>query len=67
MLRRVLFGLTLGLAVAASTWVAPATANAAAWRPVSGPIRAGLHLGDAGSAIRTLQGDLWQVGLTPGP
>ncbi|MDI3270584.1 MAG: N-acetylmuramoyl-L-alanine amidase, partial [Bacillota bacterium] len=43
------------------------TAEAASWIQVSGPIAPGLKEGMAGPAVRTLQGDLWHVGLNPGP
>lgn len=46
-------------------WGTPA--QAASWIQVTGPIAPGLREGMAGPAVRTLQGDLWHVGLNPGP
>ncbi|MBX5476241.1 MAG: cell wall hydrolase [Clostridia bacterium] len=56
-------------AIATSTLFAatPILASPAHWHWVSGDIRPGLSYGDAGPAVRTLQGDLWHFGFNPGP
>lgn len=45
----------------------PTAVSAAGQRYVGGSIRAGLGPGDYGPPVRTLQGDLWELGHNPGP
>ncbi|MBE3590073.1 MAG: cell wall hydrolase [Firmicutes bacterium] len=67
MVQRIARAVAAAAIATATVWSSPVWAAPAQWHWVSGYIRPGLSYGDAGPAVRTLQGDLWQFGFNPGP